>query len=267
MKRILVKILLVLVVGLTSCGGYNAVLKSTDNNLKYTKALEYYESGDYVKATTLLEAIIPSLRATEKGEEGLYKLAMSYFKNEDYEMAKSYFTTYSRGYPKGKYIEDAYYYIGYSYYKNSPDVKLDQKNTKKAIDAFLAFSEKFPQSDRLPEVAKLLAELQEKLVEKEYNNAMLYYKLGDYMGNNYLSAVVTATNAIKLYPDSKYKEELSFLILKSKFMQAEKSVEAKLKDRYRDTVDEYYNFINEFPNSQHKKEADKMFKKAKKSIE
>ena len=113
----------------------------------------------------------------------------------------------------------------------------------------------------------MLTELQEKLAEKEYNNALLYYKLGDYMGNNYLSAVVTATNALKLYPDSKYKEELSFLILKAKYMQAEKSVESKIKDRYRDTVDEYYNFVNEFPNSPHLKEAERMFKKAKKSIE
>lgn len=267
MKRILIKISLVFVVGLTSCGGYNSIVKSTDNNLKYDKALEYYESGDYVKASSLLEAVIPSLRGTEKGEEGLYKLAMAHFENEDYEMAKSYFTAYSRGYPKGKYIEDAHYYIGYSFYKNSPDVKLDQTNTKKAIESFLSFSEKFPQSKRLPEVAKYLTELQEKLAEKEYNSALLYYKLGDYMGNNYLSAVVTATNALKLYPESKFKEELYFLVLKSKFMQAEKSVESKIKDRYRDTVDEYYNFINEFPNSQYKKEADRMFKKAQKSIE
>ena len=70
MKRILVKILLVFVAGLTSCGGYNSIVKSTDNNLKYDKALEYYESGDYVKASSLLEAVIPSLRGTEKGEEG-----------------------------------------------------------------------------------------------------------------------------------------------------------------------------------------------------
>lgn len=267
MKRILIKILLVFVVGLTSCGGYNSIVKSTDNNLKYEKASEYYESGDYVKAASLYEAVIPSLRGTEKGEEGLYKLAMAHFKNEDYELAKSYFTTYTRGYPKGKYVEDAVFNIGYSFYKNSPDVKLDQTNTKKAIESFLSFSESYPQSDKLPEVAKILTELQEKLAEKEYNNALLYYKLGDYMGNNYLSAVVTATNALKLYPESKYKEELYFLILQSKFMQAEKSVEEKLKDRYRDTVDEYYNFINEFPNSKYKKEAERMFKKAQKSIE
>ena len=43
MKRIFVKILFICIVGLTSCGGYNAVLKSTDNNLKYEKALECAE--------------------------------------------------------------------------------------------------------------------------------------------------------------------------------------------------------------------------------
>ena len=32
----------------TSCSEYNKVVKSTDNELKKTKALEYYEKGDYI---------------------------------------------------------------------------------------------------------------------------------------------------------------------------------------------------------------------------
>ena len=36
------------------------------------------------------------------------------------------------------------------------------------------------------------------------------------------------------------------------------SVEEKKLDRARDTQDEYYNFITEYPDSKHRKEADKM---------
>lgn len=248
---------------LSSCGEYTKLTKSDDAQLKYDKAFEYYEKEDYYKAATLLESSVPSFRGTEKGEKGLFTMAMAHFKNKDYVMAKSYFATYCKGYPSGEYAEEAKFHIGYCYYLDSPDVKLDQTSTQKAIDELLSFSQLYPNSNKLPRVLDLIKELQEKLAEKEYLNAKLYYDLGDYMGNNYLSAVVTATNAIKKFPDTQYKEELSFLILKSKYMQAVKSVETKKEDRYRDTIDEYYNFVRDFPESDHKKEAEKYFKKSK----
>ena len=87
-------------------------------------------------------------------------------------------------------------------------------------------------------------ELQDKLTLKELQNAQLYYNMGNYMGNNYESAVIVARNAIKNYPYSKYKEELEMLILKSRYQEAAQSVEEKKADRFRDVVDEYYSFIN-----------------------
>ncbi len=251
----------------SSCGEYTKLTKSDDADMKYEKAFEYYEKGDYFRCATLLESAIPSFRGTEKGEKGLYTMAISHFNNKDYVTARSYFSTYRKGYPSGQYAEDAKYYIGYCYYMDSPDVKLDQSSTEKAIDELLSFSQSYPNSEKLPRVLDMLKELREKMAQKEYLNAKLYYDMGDYMGNNYLSAVVTASNALKKFPDTQYKEELSFLILESKFMQAEKSVESKMEDRYRDTVDEYYNFINEYPESEHKKEAERFFKKAQKYLD
>ncbi len=53
-------------------------------------------------------------------------------------------------------------------------------------------------------------ELQEKLAYKELLAVRLYFNLGTYMGNNYLSCVITAQNALKNYPYSKYREEFMF---------------------------------------------------------
>ncbi|MEE3482781.1 MAG: outer membrane protein assembly factor BamD [Bacteroidales bacterium] len=250
-----------------SCTEYTKLTKSDDIDLKYEKAFEYYDKGEYYKAATLLESVIPSYRGTEKGETGLYTKAMAHFNNKEYLTAKSYFSAYCKGYPSGKYIEDAKFHIGYCYYLDSPNVKLDQENTQKAIDELLEFSQTYPHSEKLPRVLDLLKEMREKLAEKEYLNAKLYYDLGDYMGNNYLSAIVTAGNALKKYPDTQYKEELSFLILESKYMQAVKSVESKMEDRFRDTVDEYYNFVKEFPESEHRKDAEKFYSRAKKYLQ
>ena len=109
-------------------------------------------------------------------------------------------------------------------------------------------------------------ELQDKLVFKELENARLYYNLGGYLGNNYESAVITAKNAIKAYPYSKYKEELEFLILKSRYKEAQMSVDEKKEERFRTVVDEYYAFINDYPNSDNRKDADNMFKVAEKFL-
>lgn len=251
---------------LFSCGGYNKVLKSTDNDFKYEKAMEYYEKGEYYKAHSILETVGSAFRGTEKGENVVYTIAMSHYKNKDYEIAKSYFASYGRSYPQGKHAEECKFLVGVCLYKVSPEVKLDQTSTSEAIDELLEFTNLYPQSDKVPEALKYLEELQEKLAEKEYLNAKLYFDLGDYMGNNYQSAVVTATNALKHYPETKRKEELFFLILESKYMQAEKSVEKKMEDRYRDTIDEYYNYIGEFPEGKHRKEADKILEKSQRYI-
>ncbi len=247
---------------LVSCSEYTKLQKSTDNNLKFEKAKEYYGKEKYLQAATLLEQVLPVFKGTEKGEEALFLLGMSYFKNKDYLTARSYFASYYRSYPKGKYAEESKFNVGYCYYKDSPNPKFDQASTTKALEELFLFSELFPQSKRLSEVLEMVKELQEKLAYKAYLNANLYYKLGNYKGNNYQSAVIAATNAIKEYPNSKYREELALIILKSKFQQAEKSVFEKQEDRYRDTVDEYYNFINDFPNSKYANEAKQMFEKS-----
>lgn len=44
------------------------------------------------------------------------------------------------------------------------------------------------------------------------------------------------------------------------------SVEDKKLERYREAVDEYYAFKNEFPESKYLKEADRIFKEAQKIL-
>ena len=265
MKTKKIYILLLLLIA-TSCGEYTKLQKSTDNDLKFSKAKEYYEKGKYLHAATLLESVVPVFKGTEKGEEALYLLGMSYMKNQDYLTSRNYFSGYYRSYPKGRYAEDAKFNVGYCYFMDSPEVKLDQSSTHKAIDELLLFSDLYPNSDKLPQVLEMLKELQNKLAYKAYLNSKLYFKLGNYMGNNYQACVVSATNAIKEYPASEYREELSFLILKAKFLQAEESVLEKEKERYRDAVDEYYNFINEYPKSRYLKEAQHIFAKSHKKM-
>lgn len=251
---------------LASCGEYNRVLKSRDVNYKFDYAKRAFNEKKYVNAITVLTDIITPLRGGPDGEESLYLLAMSHFENKDYANSGVYFKTYYQRYPKGKYAELANFYSGYGYYLDSPEPQLDQSMTLKAIEELTAFLERYPKSDRANIAQNAVFEMQDKLTLKELQNAQLYYNLGNFMGNNYQSAIIVAQNALKNYPYSKYKEDFELLILKSKYQEARQSIAEKRTDRYREVVDEYYSYINNFPDTKHRKEVDNIFKVANKHL-
>lgn len=249
---------------LTSCGEYNKVLKSRDVDYKFDYAKRAYDARKYLQASTILTDIVTPLRGGPKGEEALFLLAMSHYENKDYLNSATYFKTYYNRYPKGKYAELARFYSGYGYYLDSPDAQLDQSNTVKAIEELQGFLDFFPKSDKVTIAQNAIFEMQDKLTLKELQNAQLYYNMGNYLGNNYESAIVVAQNAVKEYPYSKYKEEFELLILKSKFQEAKQSVAEKQGARYQEVVDEYYSFINNYPDSKHKREVETIFNIASK---
>lgn len=250
----------------TGCGEYNKALKSKDVDYKFDYAKRAFEDGKYVQAYTILTDIITPLKGGPKGEEALYLLAMSYYENKDYLNSGVYFKTYYTRYPKGQYAELSRFYSGYGYYLESPDPQLDQTVTMKGIEELQGFLDYFPKSDKVTIAQNAIFELQDKLTLKELQNAQLYYNLGTYMGNNYESAVIVAQNALKSYPYSKYREQLELLILKSRFQEAQQSVEERKVERFRDVIDEYYSFINDFPDSPNRKEADNILKIARKYV-
>ena len=251
---------------LTSCGEYQRILKSTNPDEKLDFARRAFEQKRYTQATTVLTDIVTQLKGTKNAEESLYLLALSYYENKDYYNSGLYFHTYYSRYPKGKYAELARFYSGYGYYLDSPEPQLDQSETIKGIEELQAFLDYYPRSDKVPVAQNAIFELQDKLTLKELQNAQLYYNLGNYGGNNYESAVIVARNAIKNYPYSKYKEELEMLILKARYQEASQSIEEKKADRFRDVVDEYYSFINNYPDSENSKEADNIMKIASKYV-
>lgn len=261
------KILFLLaILTLASCGEYQNLLKSDDAELKYNKAVEYFDKGDFMRASTLFDAVATYYKGTERSETVLNYLAKANMGQKDYYSASEYYKTYVKTYPKGKYVTESKYMIGYCYYLDSPDARLDQTPTYSAIAALQEFIDVYPESERVPEANKLLDELTNKLAYKAYLNAKLYYNLGNYLGNNYESAVITAQNALKKYTSTAYREELIMLILDSKFEQALQSVEERKIERYRNTIDEYYNYVNEYPTGKFRKQADRIFSESKKIV-
>lgn len=252
---------------LTSCGEFSKVQRSTDNEYKYKMAKEYFAKEKWLNCATVGHSLLQPFRGTEKGEEVLYMVCKSYVNNEDYSVARTYIKSYIKSYPRGKYIEEERFDLAYCYYKESPNVKLDQEPTQAAIEELEDFISKYPGTEKGDLAKEMLIEMKEKLAEQQLNNVKLYYDLGDYRGNNYLSAIITARNAKKKFPESRYGEDFSYYILKSYYNQADESVESKQYDRYVDAKDECYSFLKEYPSTKYLKEVESIQQKIEKYLE
>jgi outer membrane protein assembly factor BamD len=254
-------IFLVILVLISSCGEYEKLLKSTDYDLKKSKAKEYYENGQYVKATELLAQILTRYRATEEAEELNWMNAQSFYGMKDYFSASSYFKSYMDQYGYGKYAEEATYMAAMCDYNLAPRAELDQDNTRAAIEGFNYFINRYPISTRAEECKKLIKELEEKLVEKSYVSAKLYYEM-----KQYKAAIVALNNSLKEYADTKYREEMMYLKLNSLFLYAEYSMADKQKERYQATLDDYYSFMEEFPKSQYSRDIRRIYQSTSKFL-
>jgi len=265
-------LLSVAVVLLSSCATeFNKVFKTTDYDYRYEYAKECFAMGKYSQAEDILIDLISLKKGSDEAQESLYMLAMSQYMNGDYEIASETFKKYHTMYPKSVYAEHAMFYIGQSLYEGAPEPRLDQTPTIGAINAYQRFLDYFPDSKMRKTAQDRLFELQDKLVIKELLSARLYYNLGGYFGNvnsnnesNYISCIITSENALKTYPYSKWREDFSLLVMKSKFSLAENSSEEKRVERYRDAEDECYGFINEYPDSKDVALAQKYIEKCKK---
>lgn len=254
-------IILILALIATSCGEYEKLLKSTDYELKKQKVFDYYDDGKYMRSIELLSQILPRYRATDEAEQLNWINAQAHFRIRDYMMAGQYYQNFADTYPGSNNAEEALYLAAMCQYYQSPRPELDQANSRQAIESFTIFMQRYPTSTRTDDCKARVLELQEKLVEKSYLSARLYYDLKEYR-----AATVSLANSLKEYPDTKYREELMFLKLDALYLLALNSIPEKKVERYQTTLDEYYSFIEEFPESKFSREVARIFENTAKFL-
>ncbi len=261
-RKSLFYIVLVVTIIISSCNGFTKLVKSPDNELKYEKAMEYYEKGDYHKALQLFESILPIYRGTNKAEELYYRYAYSYYHEGEFIMAAYYFKRFYSSFPTSKYAEECSFMAAYCTYLDSPRYSLDQTNTYDAIDDFQLFINRYPYGDRAKQATEYIDELRQKLLDKAFNIGNMYYKMEDYR-----AAIVSYESLLKDYPDTDYKEEILYKIIKAYYQYAMKSIKIKQKERYESAVKAYLDFVSLYPESEYFDEVTKMRDKVVEKLE
>jgi outer membrane protein assembly factor BamD len=226
-------------------------LKSSDLGLKYEAAIKFYNEGKYMKAYPLFEELVTIYRGTAKAEQLYYMYAYCDYNMKDYLLAAHRFSTFAKTFPTSKYVEECLFMSALCNYHISPKFSLDQADTYQALEKMELFITKYPKSAKLDTCHQLIDILRAKLEKKSYEIAKQYLKTEDFKG-----AIVAFKNLLIDFPDTKYREEIVFLILKSHFLLAQNSVSSKKYERYNDTIKAYYKFADSFPQSQFSKLAE-----------
>ena len=249
-------------VALTSCNDFNRMVRSTDNEMKYEVAMDYYDRGDYNHALQLFDLLQASFRNTPKGEFINYRTAQCYYLQGDYEIAGYYYKRFTQTYPFSKDAEKAAYMSAYCSYMLSPESGLDQTNTHTAIKQLKSFVETYPKSDSLERANHLIADLSDKLEEKDYNVCRLFYRM-----ENYSAAITSFENMLKKYPNTLHREEILFDMAKTYYDFAENSITEKQRERYESCIEHCNTLTYLYPESKYLQEVNSIAAKARKKLE
>ena len=172
-KAVILTFIVVLMWGCS--GGENTLLMAPEEHYSYAQSL--YQKHDYQEAILQFQSILLQYPGSAINDDSQYYLGMSYFNREEYLLAAYEFSKLIRDIPASTYVPDSQYMLADCYYELSPDYRLDQTYTEKAIQEFQAFIDYFPLNERVDEVEKKIIELNDKLAKKLYGSAVIYRKM------------------------------------------------------------------------------------------
>lgn len=206
-------------------------------------AISLYNDEDYELAVTELQAVILQYPGNAVVDDAQFYLGMSRFKRGELILSAFEFSKLIKNMPVSEFVPQAQLMLAESYYELSPDYTLDQKYTKKAIEEYQAFLDFFPANPSVPEAEKKIHELNEKLAQKEYSNALIYEKL-----EYYSAALKYYDTVLEVYHDTRFAPMASYN--KINLLVA--------RDRTRDALDEISKFLQRYPNDQRNNEMESL---------
>ncbi len=259
MKKSIFAAAVVLLAVICSCKStYELLLEGNDAEAKYTAAFDYFNEGKYTKASQLFESLSVLTNGTERDDTVQYYWGLSNYRAKDYYTAETNFERFLENYPRSPFAESASFLRLDCLYRSTLRYELDQTPTYKCITAINEYLTNHPDSEYRQVCYHMLDDLSDRLDHKAFDSAYLYYKMEDY-----LAARVALRNVLKDDAENRYREEILFYTAMASYKYAELSTPSKQKERFLVFYDDYFNFVGEYPESAHRAELDRLYKKVK----
>ena len=241
---------------------YEILLSSNDVDAKYKAAMDLFNNGKYLKAGQLFESMAILTDGTERDDTVRYYWALSNYRYRDYYTAESNFAKFIEKYPQSPFSSDARFLRIDCLYRATYRWELDQAPTRNCLATIIQYELEYPDAkDHLEACSAMKKDLYDRLDRKEFENARLYYKMEDY-----LAARVALRNVLKDNADNAYREDILYYTAMASYHYARMSIPAKQKERYLVFVDDYLNFVGEYPESKYRRELDAMYRRSQRAL-
>ena len=253
---------LLTVLTLPSCKSeYEALLNSNDVERQYDAAFRLFNEGKYQKAATLFQSMSVLTNGTAKDDTVQYYWGLSNYRFKDYYTAETNFSNFLMKFPRSPFADEAAFLRIDCLYRSTLRYELDQTPTHNALTVIAQYLIENPNSTHGAICRQMMKELNDRLDRKAYENAKLYYKMEDYKASR-----VAFRNILKDDAENIYREDILYYIGMSSYKYAQMSIASKQKERYLTFVDDYYNFIGEYPDSPYKKEMDALYRRSQRAL-
>ena len=198
-----------IVLPLLVCLGCGGTLKEgrREGTPDFQGAKAAFDKGDYLDAIPDFKAFVEQFPGTDKTDDALYYLGVSYSKEKDYALASAQFDRLLRDFPTSPLQPDALIELARCDDLQSHGAPLDQTETERALTRYNQFVDQYPDHARAAEARARIQVLRDRLAEKILRSGRLYFKLRrDSAAEFYLRKL------IREYPDSKWVREAAGLL-------------------------------------------------------
>lgn len=233
----------VLLVGLMGCSGSQGISTNGPQDA-YEKGMAQYEDGNYDRAIRYFRAVMSYGRGNEYGPEAQFQLAMAQRQMKKYLVAANEFKRFKQLYRNHEKVPRAEYEQARAYYARSPRYQLDQTDTRRAIELFRLFIDRYPDHDLASDAREKIDELRAKLAHKQYDAAKLYERR-----DMWRAATESFESVFDQYPETPWADDALLGALRAYIQYADRSIQERQAERYQKALDQYSRLAQIFPDS------------------
>jgi len=218
-------ILIALTIMLVGCAGTK--IKTGMNAEEYFKKAETaFKKKRWESAIDNFNMAILNSPGGELADDAQFKLGECYFNKKEFLLAVSEYQQLTERYSYSPFVEEAYYKIALSYYKQSPKYPLDQVSSLRALQSFQDFIDSYPASELRQSAENQIIDIRNKLARKVFESGKLYRKMEEWQ-----SAIIYLDKMLEEFYDTDW-------VVKAKLEKAHCYIKLRQFDQYQALIEE-----------------------------
>ena len=248
----------ILIAGITlsSCANSGRISYTTPQEA-FGKGRVLFEEGKYDSAIQYFQGVFSFGRTHQWAADAQLYLARSYGENREYLLAANEYERFTKIYRADPRLAEANFEWAMTYFHLSPQSALDQTNTKRAIEEFQLFIDRFPDHELVQQAQETIVELRTKLAKKQFETAKLYERR-----ELFEAAALSYESVFDLYPDTRWAQQALLGAIRSYIAFSDQSISLRQPARLQSAIRNYDRLTQIFQDSPYLKDAEDLYEQA-----